>query len=697
MKYLFTFLFSFLLFTFTFAQTPDEIMREAYPEEPVITELSGFELLWRDMIYAKQKGDNPNYFALVEQIKNEYPERFVNSEYPVPITFATQEQVDAFNANNIPDSEMQLFTGNVATYGTATHTGGNPRTVRIRSAPDGTQYLTFGPASNDTFYVYRSTNAGTSWSLFTFGASPGNTGRGLDFYITDTTGTYRIGIIVSTETSTALGLLSFFTFSPASPLPVYATTVALPVSGRGLIHPVIVSDGYYYSPATTHWYIAYQDYSSGTPTNNPVRAALTTDWGQTWTFTTARTGFNDYDVDIEFRSHASPGVDSIYVLLSNNLTLTNPNLRIRRVALSNWTGTFSQFNPATTSDPEFHGLIKVDRATGEMICTFTRTTAGVNHVAYVYARPGAQYFTPTTPTYIAQNPYNEGGLTVHCIEGQSLWRFVYLASGAAKDTIIFKWSFDLATGVEGHIVVNPVNNSSNQIFPSIAGHPSLAATDVNNYGSGIVFAGAGNSGLFYHNIPDAIIPVELSAFSGWADGNSAYLSWQTSTETNNRGFEVQRMTDNEFVSIGFIEGYGTTTEKQYYSFVDLSLSPGSYSYRLKQIDFDGSYNYSNVIEVIVLPPDNFSLSQNYPNPFNPATTINYTIPSASSVMIELFSINGERVSTLVNSNQESGYYTLELNSNRYNLASGVYFYRMTAVDISSGKQFIDTRKLVLMK
>ncbi len=142
----------------------------------------------------------------------------------------------------------------------------------------------------------------------------------------------------------------------------------------------------------------------------------------------------------------------------------------------------------------------------------------------------------------------------------------------------------------------------------------------------------GDSGTILYT-PNGGTPVELTGFVAKISGNNVYLNWQTTTEINNKGFEVQRLFVNHKLSInnlweriGFVNGCGTTTEPQSYSFRDINLQPGKYSYRLKQIDFDGTYKYSEVIEVEV-EPSSFSLSQNYPNPFNPTTNIEYRIPN----------------------------------------------------------------------
>ncbi|MDO8549347.1 MAG: T9SS type A sorting domain-containing protein [Ignavibacteria bacterium] len=118
---------------------------------------------------------------------------------------------------------------------------------------------------------------------------------------------------------------------------------------------------------------------------------------------------------------------------------------------------------------------------------------------------------------------------------------------------------------------------------------------------------------------------------------------------------------------------------------------------MKQIDFDGTIEYSNEVEVSVFPPGKFALNQNYPNPFNPSTIISYNIPSNSFVKLELFYVTGEKLTTLVNGMQETGFYNVNLNSGMLGFSSGTYFYKLTAIDNTSGKEFIETKKLLLMK
>lgn len=193
----------------------------------------------------------------------------------------------------------------------------------------------------------------------------------------------------------------------------------------------------------------------------------------------------------------------------------------------------------------------------------------------------------------------------------------------------------------------------------------------------------------------AMIPVELESFTASANENSVTLNWSTATETNNSGFSIERKTplDERWIEVGFVPGFGTTTERKGYSFIDENLSMGSYSYRLKQIDFDGTAEYSNEVLAEVSAPTAFALIQNYPNPFNPSTTIEFSIPEMSNISIEVYNVIGENVASLVNQTLNAGYH--KINFNASNLPSGTYIYQLKATGQSG--TFVDAKKMLLMK
>ncbi|MBX2975602.1 MAG: T9SS type A sorting domain-containing protein [Ignavibacteriaceae bacterium] len=183
------------------------------------------------------------------------------------------------------------------------------------------------------------------------------------------------------------------------------------------------------------------------------------------------------------------------------------------------------------------------------------------------------------------------------------------------------------------------------------------------------------------------VPVELTSFSAIPTNGGVQLKWSTASESNNSGFEVQRSIDNSnFVSLSFVNGRGTTTETTEYAFLDKNEISGVYYYRLKQVDFDGRFEYSNTVEVDIQAPVEFNLSQNYPNPFNPSTTISFGLPVASQVQIVVFDLLGREVSTIVNETFARGTHQVVFNASK--LASGTYVYQITSLDAKGNKQSI---------
>ena len=188
------------------------------------------------------------------------------------------------------------------------------------------------------------------------------------------------------------------------------------------------------------------------------------------------------------------------------------------------------------------------------------------------------------------------------------------------------------------------------------------------------------------------LPIELSSFTSSTSDNSVYLTWSTAAELNNSGFDVERKKteSNNWQKIGFVEGHGTTNTPQHYSFSDRFLSTGKYNYRLKQIDFNGNYQYyclGNEVSIVV--PKKFELSQNFPNPFNPVTNISYKLPNDSKVRIIIFDILGREIRTLVDEFKAAGYHTIIFDGSA--LSSGMYFYRIKT------DEFEGIKKMLLVK
>jgi hypothetical protein len=201
------------------------------------------------------------------------------------------------------------------------------------------------------------------------------------------------------------------------------------------------------------------------------------------------------------------------------------------------------------------------------------------------------------------------------------------------------------------------------------------------------------------NDSTVVIPVELNSFTSNVVDGKVHLNWQTSSELNNRGFEIQRSLTpilsqrggalENWVTIGFVNGRGTTTETTNYNFIDEPLESGLYTYRLKQIDYSGDFKYSDEVDVNFIFATDFRLSQNYPNPFNPATTIEYQLPKASFVTIKVYDALGKEVVTLINEEKPAGVHEVEFEPK--DLTSGLYLYK-----ISVGS-FEQTRKMLFLK
>jgi len=216
----------------------------------------------------------------------------------------------------------------------------------------------------------------------------------------------------------------------------------------------------------------------------------------------------------------------------------------------------------------------------------------------------------------------------------------------------------------------------------------------------------GEQDVYYSYIADTtIIPVELVSFSASVATNVVNLEWSTATELNNHGFEIERSSDNTNLpngkagwrTIGFREGKGTTSEPQQYSYSDKlsDIASSRLYYRLKQIDFLGSFEYSDIVEVEIAPSV-FSLSQNYPNPFNPGTVIKFQISKESFITLKVYDVLGKEVAALVNEEKPAGSYEVEFDASK--LVSGIYFYKLQA--LPTGRQagsFVETKKMVLLK
>ncbi|MDZ7721406.1 MAG: FlgD immunoglobulin-like domain containing protein [candidate division KSB1 bacterium] len=193
----------------------------------------------------------------------------------------------------------------------------------------------------------------------------------------------------------------------------------------------------------------------------------------------------------------------------------------------------------------------------------------------------------------------------------------------------------------------------------------------------------------------SVVPVELALFTAESAGSHVHLTWTTLSETNNYGFNIQRRTsDTPFQTIAFVKGQGTSTQPHHYSYQDSNLSPGMYEYRLKQIDADGSFTFSQITRISINTPQKFRLAQNYPNPFNTSTRFTYDIPCAAETRLFIYNLLGEQIRCLVNDSRQPGTYRVSWDGRDDAgtlVSSGCYYCRMQAA------AFTAAVKLVLLR
>ena len=293
-------------------------------------------------------------------------------------------------------------------------------------------------------------------------------------------------------------------------------------------------------------------------------------------------------------------------------------------------------------------------------------------------------YQPNHPVY-ANNYWITGA-------GTNLWQVGFVAKQTQTNTPFHKMPIEVKISFLSapDTVIRVMNDANNQIFMWQFNHqPSSVSFDPYN---NIVLKQASLS------LIDPL-PVELTSFSGEAKNSFVVLEWTTASEINNRGFEIERASTSlnnpnknysvaNWEKVGFVEGNGTTSLRNVYSYTDFIAHFGTYKYRLKQIDFDGSYEYSAEVNIAAgMKPENFVLNQNYPNPFNPVTTISYELPEAAVVNLKMYDILGKEVIELVNDYKEAGRHEITFNSSSVNgLTSGVYFYKVTAGSFTAVKK-----------
>jgi len=252
----------------------------------------------------------------------------------------------------------------------------------------------------------------------------------------------------------------------------------------------------------------------------------------------------------------------------------------------------------------------------------------------------------------------------------------YTKNSSSADDIVYKYSN-----------ISSISFLSQTLLDSTTTFNNVTSTKQICYDDAVILYSHGKT--WYGNKAGGALPVELAFFNGILNGAEIELNWRT----DNYGFNIERSLPSQetiWNTIGFVEGHGNSNSPKDYNFIDSEIDQsGNYSYRLKQIDNDGTFEYSDVVTVSVGTPERFYLSQNYPNPFNPTTTIDYMISKNEKVSLKVYDLLGREVVTLVNEFKPAGTYSVSFDAE--DLASGVYIYRLIA------GEYVAVKRMSLLK
>lgn len=341
------------------------------------------------------------------------------------------------------------------------------------------------------------------------------------------------------------------------------------------------------------------------------------------------------------------------------------------------------------------GIIEIDPNTGSTVKTFTLTGGSTRAIAWDATRKGfwntgfsgnllLHDTTGALITSITSTLTGKYGMAFDSVPGQPAALWVWNQTTTSQNGI---YKYDIATGALLAEYIFTLTGTS----IGTAGGSEICVVN----GKRLLLCSYQNFALVGYYMGDVVVPVEFTSFTASANGSDVVLSWATATEKNNHGFEVLRKTGNgEFMPVGYINGNGTSLSSHNYSFVDRNVPTGTNSYRLRQIDFDGTSAFSSTVEIDVTAPSQFGMAQNFPNPFNPSTTISFNLAVDSKVTLKVYNALGQEVSVLANAQYAAGTHNLAFDASA--LTSGVYMYAIEATGVD-GSNFRSTRKMILNK
>lgn len=292
-------------------------------------------------------------------------------------------------------------------------------------------------------------------------------------------------------------------------------------------------------------------------------------------------------------------------------------------------------------------------------------------------------------------PINDNGYLIDTYSKRGYWQIV-------TDGILTGGNYDIKLTMQGIVgaynvpqlrVIKRAGSSSEWTVDGI--HQAAEGPNDNptvKRGGLSGFSQFAIGGNFGNNNPlEDPLPVKLVSFSSTVKGRDVTLNWKTEKEENNAGFDIEKSVfNNEHLiwnKIGFVSGKGNSNEPVNYSFRESNLQSGKYKYRLKQIDYNGNFEYFSLNgNVEIETPAKFTLRQNYPNPFNPLTKIDFDLPEKGFVTLKVYDILGREMVSLLNEIKEAGYHTAEFNAGKFN--SGIYIYRLTVDGLSTMKKLV---------
>jgi photosystem II stability/assembly factor-like uncharacterized protein len=377
--------------------------------------------------------------------------------------------------------------------------------------------------------------------------------------------------------------------------------------------------------------------------------------GGSWWFETQPAGARNI-----FWQTSSMSADGTKIIVGSQI-MSGTGSGTGRLWLTTNTGTtWSVTNPA--------GDVDLNWNTTSMSADGSRILASVLNGGIYYSSNGGNSWTQLYPTGVVEN---------------KSWRTTSMSGDGTKM---------IAGIMSGRLYFTEQSNWAwSETQPAGNNNMGWITTSMNPDASKMI-VGVSGGRLYLNNKP---LPVSLYSFSGITHGNDVSLTWKTTSETNNAGFFIEKsecgIQNSEWKNVGFVKGKGTTNTETNYMFEDKKLATGKYKYRLKQIDYNGNFEYHNLSgEVEVGVPKKYELSQNYPNPFNPMTKIDFQLPMDGKVSLVIYDITGREIATLLNNEfKKADYYTVMFNGS--NFSSGVYFYRITA------DKYVMTKKMVLLK